>query len=179
MSKMLQFFGELLGLMSLDGSDLVAIIALILSAIISTVTLVVTYKTNKENNRAKRLEIALAHQLTALQALTEQLHTLADKMSDHVKIKEESFTFSKYKTNLIDAYLNVLNFSVKTAIYFPKNVEQQIWNLLRVFSSDFEVIEQFTSFNDEAREYVSKSYKRLGDGLTKVIAEIQKYLGIS
>src|SRR5687767_5771777 len=80
----------------MSNSDIIALVAVILSAAISITTSLVSYFTNKSNIQAKRSEIAFERPLEAFREIAEQIGKIKFKLAS---IKSES-DFDKEKEEL-------------------------------------------------------------------------------
>jgi hypothetical protein len=82
----------------MNSSDIIAIVAIVISAIVSVVSSVITYKNNKVNIEARRSEMAFEKQLEAFRELAERM--------GHIRLTNLSILANTKNQNASETYFD-------------------------------------------------------------------------
>jgi hypothetical protein len=157
----------------MTSSDIIAVVAIVVSAIVSTLSLYISYKNNKSNILAKRTEIALEKQLEAFSILEEKMHSITTLILSTDE-KQNSAIDKAFRKKLEVAYNNFLQKYDLLRIYLPPHLE------IALDHFDVSVLQVLldkiwsTATEDEQDNYLRKILLTHSD----VISSIRKYIGI-
>ena len=154
----------------MTASDIIAIVAITISAIVSVISAIITYKNNKANILAKRSEMSFEKRLEAYRELIEsmgkltlQLQRISLEFNNKKRVKE----LSEDGRLLLDSFFT--NYT-RYRIFMPKNIFHILTLYLGASSKAMTLVisnkEQFDlSFNDaldKEGEIVSLIQKNIG-----------------
>ncbi len=164
----------------LTSSDIIAIVAIVLSAIVSVTSAVISYKNNKANIQAKRSEIALEKRLVAFSGIVKEIGGITawtgEMLANDINSGEEFFKYletEKYNIHFLETYL-------EQRVFFPKHIDKEISEFIDLITRFVkEVILPFEKsdliFNKLKIEDFHKSIK---DKESKIVGMIQDFVGL-
>lgn len=161
----------------MTSSDIIAIVAIVASAIVSIISAYISFQNNKANINARRSEIALEKRLDAFSEVTFKMGkfrlSLASFLASHSNEKFGKDDFEDLK-NIFIKDLAELHMTVeRVQVYFPKHVSVAI-----------------DRFNDSLSEYSDKLIEErdlgsvetlfniIGDEEQKVVELMQEFIGL-
>ena len=109
----------------MTNSDIIAIVAIVVSGIISLATLIASYYTNRTNNKAKLTEMAFDKRLDALKyiyaATCKHKDGMVDFTLDAIQGRRTDFTkdLERY-AKIVDDFESVYN---ANRVFIPKHIE--------------------------------------------------------
>lgn len=153
-------------------SDIIAIIAIVLSAIVSVVSGYISYKTNKMNITAKRLEIAYQRRLDSFSKMISAMGEFRASLVDAVGIIQKD-GLEATRTRLYESFENVVKTFDKERVFFPSKVNNAVnnYNKIALEHTD-EFLKNPTSVELE------KWRKSTWDEENKIVALMQEFINL-
>ena len=149
----------------MNNSDIIALVAIILSAIISVTTSLVSYFMNKTNIQAKRSEIAFERRLEAFREIAEQTGKIKLEFSLTKDIDDFYNTRSVFQESLINFYKAYR----KNLVFLPPSISKNVANYGSLISN---LIDE--EYSEENAIKVFKEAKEIED---QIIDAMQKFIG--
>jgi hypothetical protein len=157
----------------MNSSDIIAIIAITTSAIMSIAVALIGYFTNKANIRAKRSEIALEKRLDAFREIVEKWGVLKRLGSRGKVLSSSDFEkINRYENDLNTAIEEFYKVYQQQRVYFPPNIEKMV---TEYGSFSF----QFITNQNHTSESTLKWFEAILAKEKGLVAEIQKYIDIT
>jgi hypothetical protein len=157
-------------------SDIVAIVAIIVSAIVSTLATFIAYKNNQTTISAKRKEIALERQLDAFSEITEKVGELSVKLN-HADVIFSNHGNAKKKTEALNAILssmeNLVISYARNEVYLPSRIMEQFSKLASALNKDSQELLVRKDFDN-----LKKIKKDIIERSDSVIIEMQEFIGV-
>ena len=156
----------------MTSSDIIAIIAIVLSAIVSVVSGFISYKTNKMNITAKRMEIAYQRRLDAFSKMISSMGEFRASLVDAVGILQRD-GLEATRARLYKGFENVVITFDKERVFFPSKVNNAVntYNKIAVEHTD-EFLKNPTPVELE------KWRKSAWDEENKVVALMQEFINL-
>jgi hypothetical protein len=151
----------------MNSSDIIAIVAIVISAIVSVISAVIAFKNNKANIEARRVEMAYERRMEAFREILEAMGVLRMFMSENYPLyrgKPDEF-FSELRKQ----YYKFFSTYQKLRFFVPPSLRDNFTEYSR-FVFDFidrQDFGQVREFGDELRD---KEYE--------IINALQKFLGL-
>ncbi|MBW7918904.1 MAG: hypothetical protein H3C52_06350 [Anaerolineales bacterium] len=154
----------------MNSSDIIAIVAIVISATVSITSVYIAFLIHKQNITAKRLEIALGKQLEIFSLLGERMQSIA-KIALDLDEQPNSSIDHAFLKRLEMAHNNFLQSYDLVRIYLPPQLENRLdefeVSVLHVLTNKaLQADEQ----NDQLRNIVVTQYE--------AVSMIRKYIGI-
>lgn len=155
----------------MTNSDIIAIVAISVSGLVSIITLVATFYTNRANNRAKLQELAFERRIEAFSETVRmfgQVKIAAYELdgSHHERNGQEFDSASK---KLDGKFVEFVDTYHKNEIYFPPDIHKGIHDY------GFESQEFFLGNRDQ--DAFDKWYKYTLSKEKEIVSAIQKFIG--
>jgi hypothetical protein len=166
----------------MTSSDIIAIVAIVMSALVSIVSASISYLNNKQNISAKRSEIALEKRMEAFRDVVEKLGGLSIAISFlkgllSPKIKVPKKTITKATKILTDAGLAFMVSFQQNGVFFPLHISK----IIRTYQSMSSVYMRVLENNIEGMAIDSKNLDNWLSLTVKyeadIVSEIQKFIG--
>jgi hypothetical protein len=148
----------------MNNSDIIALAAIIMSAIISVTSTVAAYFINKSNIQAKRSEIALEKRLEAFREVIEKIGKIRSLLVKSNEANIDSLK-SDFQTALEDFYIAYR----KNLVFLPPSISDKV---AKYGSEIYKVIHyRYTYKNIESFFQEYKEFEK------QFIADMQKFIG--
>ena len=153
-------------------SDIIAIIAIVLSAIVSVVSGYISYKTNKMNITAKRLEIAYQRRLDSFSKMISAMGEFQASLVDAVGIIQKD-GLEATRTRLYESFENVVKTFDKERVFFPSKVNYAVNNYNKI------ALEHTDEFlKNPTPVELEKWRKSVWDEENKIVALMQEFINL-
>ena len=153
----------------MNTSDLIAIIAIVVSAIVSIITLIAAYRTAKLNVQARRSEMAFEKQIEAFREIAEKLGGIRKVFVIHGEPEGEGMTrnfFMAVEKAVLDYHFTYQKYRV----YLPSDLD----NALREFTQI-----AITYYSDADYEKHKQFVEDFNKSEPKIIKIMNKHMGIN
>jgi len=151
----------------MSSSDIIALVAVISSALISITTSLVSFFINKSNIQAKRSEMALERRLEAFREITEQIGILMRKLGN-INSKDE---FDKEKDDLEKIEVDIYQVYRKNLVFLPPSIDKNI--------AKYGTLLQSFIYDDYTNENRNSRYEEMAETQLQIIDDMQKFIGYS
>jgi hypothetical protein len=156
----------------MDSSEIIALVAIGSSAVVTIVVAIIGYLTNKENNRAKRSEIAFERRLDAFRGIIEKSGVLKLLGSSGGKMlssgnKTEIKSYELDLKQAIDEFYRVYQ---QERVYLPPHISDMVTEYGNL-SFQYIVNEKHTTAN--IKEWCNKIIAKEKE----IVAEMQRFIG--
>ena len=151
----------------MTSSDIIAITAIILSAIVSIVSAYISYKNNKSNILAKRSEMAFERQLDAFQEVVEKIGMVRLINSQNLYLKDEQ-KIKNYFSELKNAKDEFYKSYQRQRVYLPPDIAEKT----RLYGSGI-----FSFLSNGNYGEIDKYYSDLVMKEREIIFMIQTFMG--
>ena len=151
----------------MSNSDIIALIAVLTSAIIAVTTSLVSYFINKSNLQAKRSEIAFEKRLEAFREIVDQTGLISRKIGNinsKDKYDKEKNELGKIESSFYQVYR-------KNLVFLPPSIDRNVvkfGNLLQSYIYD-----------DYTDEKANSLLNNMAKAQLKIIDDMQKFVGFS
>jgi hypothetical protein len=149
----------------MNNSDIIALAAIILSAIISVTTSLVAYFMNKMNIQAKRSEIAFEKRLEAFREIAEQTGKIKLQFSLIEDVDDFNSSRSNFQESLIDFYKAYR----KNLVFLPPSISKDVAKYGNLIS---DLIDE-----DYTEENTAKNFNEAKEIENQIIDAMQKFIG--
>ncbi|MBI5352027.1 MAG: hypothetical protein HZB50_05265 [Chloroflexi bacterium] len=153
----------------MNSSDIIAIIAIVTSAILSIAVALIGYFTNKANIRARRSEIALEKRLEAFREIVEKCGVLKRLGSRYSVLSSDIEKVNSYEKSLATAIEEFYKVYQQQRVYLPPSIEKMV-TAYGSFSFNFIANQEHTL------ESAKKWFEDIRSREDTLVAEIQKYI---
>ena len=145
-------------------SDLLAIVAIVVSAIVSIASVFISYLNNKINIRAKRSELAFEKQIEAFREIAEKMGGIRRAMVDTPKPVNEQLNDLFFST-LLQASMDYYSTWQRCRIYLPPELAVSLreygkkiisYSACRDYSSHDEFLDEINSLEPEIIKAMNK-----------------------
>jgi len=150
-------------------SDIVAIVAIIVSAIVSVVSAIITYKNNKANIGARRSEIAFEKRLDAFREYVENIGKLRFFISNNTNLDNE-VEHQNFFNELHEKYDELSICYQKLRVYFPGHIDDAILEHKRMIA-EYGTSEDYKNIGEFEKELRVKE--------KEIVTKIQSYIGFN
>jgi hypothetical protein len=158
----------------MTSSDIIAIIAIIVSAIVSITSVIISYKNNLLAIEARRSELAFEKRLSAFTKITEQIAKMEDvlekRLAQENPTKDESASFSIEMSDAIEEYCSTHD---KLIIFFPKSIMEANSDFSLIVAEVARVVNEGNLSQETIRELLSK----ILNAKIKLIRKMQSFIG--
>jgi len=156
-------------------SDIIAIVAIVISAIVTTVSITISYKMNKENIKSKLTEIAFDKRLEAYREIMEKIDVVSDSLIELTTLdKDNEIKQSNVYSQAIGSIDDFEKTLGKYRIYIVGDLDARIKEYRQLHS---QLLGQWIKNNPDLEkldEFNSKATKKANE----IQRAIQKTLGI-
>ena len=161
----------------MTSSDIIAIIAIIASAIVSIISVMTQYKSNKLALEAKRSELVFDKRLSAFQTVIEQVYNVEkvfQKWSFQESMNENDL--GTFKLSLVEALNQGYETYIRHLVYIPDNIAKEIDIYLHATK---EISDQITSNvkNGNSNDIMRNALLEHTKIKLKMIRKIRGFLG--
>ena len=155
----------------MTSSDIIAIVAMVISAIVSIVSGIISYKNNKANIEAKRSDMAFEKQIEAFREIAETIAGIRRAVASGYKLNtDDEKTILKYFDQLETAFNAFYVASKRSELYLPPDLK-------KVLNSYGPHVGFFVSERDFKSE--PKFLERLNKMEPEIIALMNKHIGLN
>ena len=152
----------------MTSSDIIAIIAMVISAIVSIASAYISFQNNKANIQARRLEMSFEKQLDAFKDLNERTGEIRAIVFSANEISKTQRSVNKYFNTLSKIYDDYYASINKYRVYLPSNIQSA-----------------YVEFADKVADYLSKAniednqklYKALDRKENQILSLLNQYMG--
>ena len=152
----------------MNTSDLIAIVAIVVSAIVSIVVAITTYRSNKLNIQAKRSEMAFEKQIEAFREIAEKISSIRKAIVGSKQPYDES-SDSAFFHAVEKATLDYVFTHRKYRVYLPSDLDSILHELGKKAVSYYSDAD-YTKHNEFLEE--------LNQLEPKAVKMMNKYMGI-
>jgi len=158
----------------MNTSEIIAVIAISASTLISSISLLISYFINKSNILARRSDIAFENRLEAFREMMEKAKHFEYVISDYVNIGLKSKgRVDIYKSNCLRALEEFVFTYWKQNVYFPPAVDTAVGDL-RKLSIDY-----LNKLDVKYDESIAKEwFSRYAERQNQISALMQEVIGI-
>jgi hypothetical protein len=120
----------------MNNSDIIAVIAIVVSGIISVTTIISSFLINRANISAKRDEMAFTEQLKAFASITEQITDIEYQRNSlqDLDVGLQSMIVSQQIQEIDDKVLKLLKGMVNASIFLPSYIAKDIREYIKTLS---------------------------------------------
>lgn len=164
----------------MNSSDIIAITAIVISAIVSVTSAVISYKNNKANIQAKRSEIAFDKRLAAFSKIVGEIGkftTLTGGVaSQQFKTKEETIKY----LNKYDGAKDFTTYYFEQRIFFPKKIDKEIREFIDLMTEYAEeIVFPLTQLDEKIEQTKATTWHvRLRNKEDEIVSVIQDFVGL-
>lgn len=152
----------------MNSSDIIAIVAIVISAIVSVLSAYISLKNNKANIEARRLEMAFEKRLEAFREILEGMGNFRRFVSEN-RNSLQSDNPEEYFAKLREQYYKFFSTYQKLRFYIPPNARQIFTDYAR-FVLDY--------INRKDSEHTKDFGAQLRDKENEITDLLQKFLGL-
>lgn len=123
----------------MNSSDIIAIVAVVVSAIVSITATIFSYLNNKSNIKAKRVEMAFERQLNALSAVAEKLRAIETFLITEGQFISE---FEEFRQKLIAVVVKMKVERDRQEVFLPESIVNHLYELEVNMTESNELLEK-------------------------------------
>ena len=152
----------------MNTSDIIAIVAIVVSAIVSISAGIISYKANKATIEARRSEMAFEKQIEAFREIAEKMSGIRKVFIDTPMPSEKAGSVKVFYTAVRSAILEFVFTYQKYRVYLPSELDLVLREFgkkaISYFSKeDYDLHEEFVSeFNEIEQEIIKIMNKYMG-----------------
>jgi len=114
----------------MTSSDIIAVVAISISGIVSLISAYTSYKNNKANIMARRSELALEKRLTAFVDIVEQMGKLTRALSSFNRVNfENKQELLKFTRGVLDNNKKLLELYIKQRVFYRLKLRKNLKHL--------------------------------------------------
>lgn len=153
----------------MNTSDIIAIVAIVVSAIVSIIVTITSYRSNKLNIQARRSEMAFEKQIEGFKEIAEKMSGIRKAMISSQKPYDESSAYTFFR-EMEKAAIDFVFTYQKHRVYIPSELDVE----LREFGK--KAISYYSGADYTEHDQFVEDFNKLEPNIVKIM---NKYMGIN